>query len=116
MDTQEQLKMVTKELEDKTYQRNLLYNVENELTSLNTNIKQCISLIASSVKGKKANEIINNLTEENKKLTDQCNHTILEDKQKLNTTINELTTDQNLLQEKIRKEEEEEKKKKEEEN
>ena len=60
-------------------------------------------------------EIINNLTEENKKLTDQCNHTILEDKQKLNTTINELTTDQNLLQEKIRKEEEE-KKKKEEEN
>ena len=115
MDTQEQLKMVTKELEDKTYQRNLLYNVENELTSLNTNIKQCISLIASSVKGKKANEIINNLTEENKKLTDQCNHTILEDKQKLNTIIDELTTNQNLLQEKIRKEAEE-KKKKEEEN
>lgn len=116
MDTQEQLKTVNKELEDKIFQRNLLYNVENELTSLNTNIKHCISLIASSVKGKKANEIINNLTEENKKLTDQCNHTILEDKQKLNTTINELTTDQNLLQEKIRKEEEEEKKKKEEEN
>ena len=69
MDTQEQLKLVTKELEDKTFQRNLLYNVENELTSLNTNIKECISLISQSVKGKKANEIINNLTEENKKLT-----------------------------------------------
>ena len=34
MDTQEQLKLVTKELEDKTFQRNLLYNVENELNSL----------------------------------------------------------------------------------
>ena len=63
MDTQEQLKLVTKELEDKTFQRNLLYNVENELTSLNTNIKECISLISQSVKGKKANEIINDLTE-----------------------------------------------------
>ena len=35
MVTQEQLKLVTKELEDKTFQRNLLYNVENELNSLN---------------------------------------------------------------------------------
>ena len=103
MDTQEQLRLVTKELEDKTFQRNLLYNVENELTSLNANIKECISLISQSVKGKKANEIINNLTEENKKLTDQCNNTILEDKQKLNNN-------QTLLQERLRKEEEEKEK------
>lgn len=107
MDTQEQLKLVTKELEDKTFQRNLLYNVENELTSLNTNIKECISLISQSVKGKKANEIINNLTEENKKLTDQCNNTILEDKQKLNNSIEELNNSQTLLQERLRKEAEE---------
>lgn len=107
MDTQEQLKLVTKELEDKTFQRNLLYNVENELTSLNTNIKECISLISQSVKGKKANEIINNLTEENKKLTDQCNNTILEDKQRLNNSIEELNNNQTLLQERLRKEAEE---------
>lgn len=107
MDTQEQLKLVTKELEDKTFQRNLLYNVENELTSLNTNIKECISLISQSVKGKKANEIINNLTEENKKLTDQCNNTILEDKQRLNNSIEELNNSQTLLQERLRKEAEE---------
>lgn len=111
MDTQEQLKLVTKELEDKTFQRNLLYNVENELTSLNTNIKECISLISQSVKGKKANEIINNLTEENKKLTDQCNNTILEDKQKLNNSIEELNNSQTLLQERLRKEAEEKKEK-----
>lgn len=111
MNTQEQLRLVTKELEDKTFQRNLLYNVENELSSLNTNIKHCISLIASSVKGKKANEIINNLTEENKKLTDQCNNTILEDKQKLNDSIKELNNNQTILQEKLRKEEEEREKK-----
>lgn len=111
MDTQEQLKLVTKELEDKTFQRNLLYNVENELTSLNTNIKECISLISQSVKGKKANEIINNLTEENKKLTDQCNNTILEDKQRLNNSIEELNNNQTLLQERLRKEAEEKKEK-----
>ena len=111
MDTQEQLKLVTKELEDKTFQRNLLYNVENELTSLNTNIKECISLISQSVKGKKANEIINNLTEENKKLTDQCNNTILEDKQRLNNSIEELNNSQTLLQERLRKEAEEKKEK-----
>lgn len=110
MDTQEQLKLITRELEDKTFQRNLLYNVENELSSLNTNIKQCISLIAASVKGKKANEIINNLTEENKKLTVQCNNTILEDKQKLNDSIKELNDNQIILQEKLRKEEEKNKK------
>lgn len=112
MDTQEQLKLVTRELEDKTFQRNLLYNVENELTSLNSNIKECISLISQSVKGKKANEIINNLTEENKKLTDQCNNTILEDKQKLNDSIEELNNNQTLLQERLRKEEEEKEKEK----
>ena len=112
MDTQEQLRLVTKELEDKTFQRNLLYNVENELTSLNANIKECISLISQSVKGKKANEIINNLTEENKKLTDQCNNTILEDKQKLNNSIEELNNSQTLLQERLRKEEEEKEKEK----
>lgn len=111
MDTQEQLKLVTKELEDKTFQRNLLYNVENELTSLNTNIKECISLISQSVKGKKANEIINNLTEENKKLTDQCNNTILEDKQRLNNSIEELNNSQTLLQERLRKEAEDKKEK-----
>lgn len=111
MDTQEQLKLVTKELEDKTFQRNLLFNVENELTSLNTNIKECISLISQSVKGKKANEIINNLTEENKKLTDQCNNTILEDKQRLNNSIEELNNNQTLLQERLRKEAEEKKEK-----
>lgn len=116
MDTKEQLKLVTKELEEKTFQKNLLYNVENELNSLNNNIKQCISLIAVSVKGKKANEIINNLTEENKKLTDQCNNTILEDKQKLNDHINELNNTQTILQERIRKEEEKKKKEKEEKN
>ena len=107
MDTQEQLKLVTKELEDKTFQRNLLYNVENELTTLNTNIKECISLISQSVKGKKANEIINNLTEENKKLTDLCNNTILEGKQRLNNSIEELNNSQTLLQERFRKEAEE---------
>lgn len=111
MDTQEQLKLVTRELEDKTFQRNLLYNVENELTSLNSNIKECISLISQSVKGKKANEIINNLTEENKKLTDQCNNTILEDKQKLNNSIEELNNSQTILQERLRKEAEEKEKK-----
>ena len=112
MDTQEQLKLVTRELEDKTFQRNLLYNVENELTSLNSNIKECISLISQSVKGKKANEIITNLTEENKKLTNQCNNTILEDKQKLNDSIEELNNNQTLLQERLRKEEEEKEKEK----
>ena len=111
MDTKEQLKLVTKELEEKTFQKNLLYNVENELTRLNSNIKEGISLISQSVKGKKANEIINNLTEENKKLTDQCNNTILEDKQRLNNSIEELNNNQTLLQERLRKEAEEKKEK-----
>ena len=57
MDTKEQLKLLNKEIDEKTYQRNLIYSIENELNSLNHNIKQCINLISSSVKGKKANEI-----------------------------------------------------------
>ena len=83
MDTKEQLKLINKEIEEKTYQKDLIQSIESDLISLNKNIKNCISLIAASVKGKKANEIINNLTEENKRLTDQCNHTILEDKTKI---------------------------------
>lgn len=109
MDTREQLNQVTKQLEEKTFQRNILYNVENELNSLNSNIKECINLISVSVKGKKATEILNNLTEENKKISAQCNNTILEDKQRLNDNINELTNTQTQLQEKLRKEEKEKK-------
>lgn len=109
MDTKEQLKLLNKEIDEKTYQRNLIYSIENELNSLNHNIKECINLISSSVKGKKANEIINNLTEENKKIAVQCNNTILEDKQKINNNLNELNNHQTLLQEKLRQEEEEEK-------
>ena len=110
MDTKEQLKLITREIEEKNYQQNLLSSVESELVSLNNNIKNCIALISSSVKGKKATEIINNLTAENKKITDQCNITISEDKEKLKAHLKELNENQLLLQEKIRKEEEEKKK------
>ena len=109
MDTKEELKELSKEIDEKIYQKKLISNVENELNSLNTNIKECISLISSSIKGKKVNEIINNLTEENKKLTEQCNSTIIEDKQKINNHLNELNDYHTLLQEKLRKQEEEKK-------
>ena len=68
MDIKEQLNVLNKQIEEKNYQRNLIYNVENELNSLNSNMKECINLISSSIKGKKATEIVNNLTEENEKI------------------------------------------------
>lgn len=113
MDTKEQLKLINKEIEEKTYQKDLIQSIESDLISLNKNIKNCISLIAASVKGKKANEIINNLTEENKRLTDQCNHTILEDKTKITNHLEELNNNQIILQEKLKKEEEDKKDKEE---
>lgn len=109
MNTEEQLKIVNKEIEEKTYQRNLINNVENELNSLNSSVKECINLISSSIKGKNITEIVNNLTEENVKLTHQCNNIILEDKQKVNSNLNELNNNQILLQEKLREEEKENK-------
>ena len=106
MNTEEQLKVINKQIDEKNNQRNLLYNVENELNSLNSSIKECIDLISTSVKGKNATALVNNLTEENIKLTHQCNNTILEDKQKINDNLNELNNHQTLLEEKLRKEEE----------
>lgn len=106
MNTEEQLKVINKQIDEKNNQRNLLYNVENELNSLNSSIKECIDLISTSVKGKNATALVNNLTEENIKITHQCNNTILEDKQKINDNLNELNNHQTLLEEKLREEEE----------
>ena len=102
MDTKEQLKLITREIEEKNYQQNLLSSVESELISLNNNIKNCIALISSSVKGKKATE-----SWYQRRWYNYHQRMRIHER---NSCLKELNENQLLLQEKIRKEEEEKKK------
>ena len=106
MDTKEQLNLINKEIEEKTYQKDLIQSIESDLISLNKNIKNCISLIAASVKGKKATEIINNTKEKKKKITNKNKNKILKNKTKIKKKLKKLNNNQIILQEKLKKEEE----------